>query len=266
VKYINHTIRHFERFWLLHHRASQSARLRQIRPLPWTSATALIVCALILFGVLIARRLEYLIGIYAVLLTCAYLLRIPLKELIQRNLVLVLVFVVPLSLPAIFVAIAGGTPLDSWGIFSVHGIQSFLIISTRALCAISLVQLLIATMGVPEILRGLLQLRVPASVVSLFSTMWSYLHVIGREAHSMASSLRARTISPTGIRRAYAILGVQGSVLLQNCVHAAEATHRAMLARGFNGSYGILPKSQPVGARDVVAIVGAIMLGFLGYL
>jgi len=39
-----------------------------------------------------------------------------------------------------------------------------------------------------------------------------------------------------------------------------------MLARGFNGSYGILPKSQPVGARDVVAIVGAIMLGFLGYL
>jgi energy-coupling factor transporter transmembrane protein EcfT len=210
--------------------------------------------------------LEYLIIVYAVLLTSAYIFMVPLKQLIRRNLLLLLIFVVPMSLPAVFVAVVGGKPLDSWGLLSLQGIQSFLIISTRTLCVISLVQLLISIMSVTEILRGLLQLRVSASVVSLFSTMWSYLHILGREAHTMAMSLRARTVSPTATRRAYATFGFQGSVLLQKCLQTAEATHRAMLARGFRSTFGFLPQPQPFGARDVLAIVGGSMLALLGYL
>lgn len=93
--------------------------------------------------------------------------------------------------------------------------------------------LLIATTPMPELIDGLEWLRVPRFLLQVMQFLYRYLIVLGEEATAMrqAGSSRGGSLGKLGFRQAAAAAGV----LFARSYARAEAIHRAMLSRGFEG-------------------------------
>jgi cobalt/nickel transport system permease protein len=98
--------------------------------------------------------------------------------------------------------------------------------------------LLIATTPMPDLIAGLEWLRVPRFLLQVMQFLYRYLIVLMQEANAMRQAAAARG-GATGMgglgnlhfRQAAAAVGV----LFARSYTRAEAIHRAMLSRGFDG-------------------------------
>jgi cobalt/nickel transport system permease protein len=93
--------------------------------------------------------------------------------------------------------------------------------------------LLIATTPMPDLIGGLEWLRVPRFLLQVMQFLYRYLIVLAEEATAMrqAGSARGGSLGMLGFRQAAAAAGV----LFARSYARAEAIHRAMLSRGFEG-------------------------------
>ena len=93
--------------------------------------------------------------------------------------------------------------------------------------------LLIATTPMPALMRALEWLRLPRFLVEVMQILYRYLFVLTGEALTMRQALVARGGSVASLRFRQAA-GAAG-VLFARSQSRAQAVHRAMLARGFDG-------------------------------
>jgi cobalt/nickel transport system permease protein len=93
--------------------------------------------------------------------------------------------------------------------------------------------ILIATTPVNELLRGLESLAVPRALLLVIQFLYRYLFVISEQAQHMRMAANAR-----GSRFGSAA-GAMG-VLFAKSWERADAIYRAMLARGFTGTFSTL--------------------------
>jgi cobalt/nickel transport system permease protein len=93
--------------------------------------------------------------------------------------------------------------------------------------------LLIATTPMPDLIAGLEWLRVPLFLLQVMQFLYRYLIVLAEEATAMrqAGSARGGSLGKLRFRQAAAAAGV----LFARSYARAEAIHRAMLSRGFEG-------------------------------
>jgi cobalt/nickel transport system permease protein len=93
--------------------------------------------------------------------------------------------------------------------------------------------LLIATTPMPDLIAGLEWLRMPPFLVQVMQFLYRYLTVLTGEASAMrlASLARAGSIRMLQFRQASAAAGV----LFARSWARAQAIHRAMISRGFEG-------------------------------
>lgn len=93
--------------------------------------------------------------------------------------------------------------------------------------------LLIATTPMPDLIAGLEWLRVPRFLLQVMQFLYRYLIVLMEEATAMrqAGSARGGALRTLQFRQAAAAAGV----LFARAYARAEAIHRAMLSRGFEG-------------------------------
>jgi cobalt/nickel transport system permease protein len=93
--------------------------------------------------------------------------------------------------------------------------------------------LLIATTPMPGLIAGLESLRAPRFLLQVMQFLYRYLIVLMEEANAMrqAGSARAGSVGTLQFRQAAAAAGV----LFARSYARAQAIHRAMLARGFEG-------------------------------
>jgi len=93
--------------------------------------------------------------------------------------------------------------------------------------------LLMATTSQPDLLTGLESLHAPRFLVQVMQFLYRYMLVLFQEAAAMrdAAASRAGTVSALEFRRAAAAAGV----LFARSWSRAEAIHRSMTARGFEG-------------------------------
>jgi cobalt/nickel transport system permease protein len=93
--------------------------------------------------------------------------------------------------------------------------------------------LLIATAPMPDLIAGLEWLRVPRFLLQVMQFLYRYLIVLVEEATAMrqAGSARGGSVRKLQFRQAAAAAGV----LFARSYARAEAIHRAMLSRGFEG-------------------------------
>jgi cobalt/nickel transport system permease protein len=98
--------------------------------------------------------------------------------------------------------------------------------------------LLIATAPMPDLIAGLEWLRVPRFLLQVMQFLYRYLIVLVEEATAMRQAGSARggatgmqSLGKLGFRQAAAAAGV----LFARSYARAEAIHRAMLSRGFEG-------------------------------
>jgi cobalt/nickel transport system permease protein len=112
-----------------------------------------------------------------------------------------------------------------WGMFNI--------VAKALLCAGASV-VLSATTPIPDIVRGLGRLRLPAVMVSIITFMFRYLDVIADELQGMRRSMIARCHDPRWLWQTRPIASSAGALFVRS-YERGERVHLAMLARGFTG-------------------------------
>ncbi len=136
---------------------------------------------------------------------------------------------------------------------SIDGLWSMWNILAKATVGASVSILLAATTEVPDILKGLTRLRVPAVLTSIASFMIRYLEVIAGELGRMRVAMTARGYSPSWIGQAKPIASSAGALFIRS-YERGERVYDAMLARGFTGTMPVLAQTTSTKKDWMVAM------------
>jgi cobalt/nickel transport system permease protein len=207
------------------------------------------VLSVFLFVVAIAvtpREAIWAFGAYvAVEVTLALSARIPFGFILSRLLAVVPFVVFALFLPFIGEGkdtVVAGIHLSSEGIWSMWNILAKAILGATASI------LLAATTEVPDIVKGLGRLRVPAVITAIASFMIRYLEVIAEELGRMRTAMTARGYDPRWLSQARPIASSAGTLFVRS-YERGERVYDAMLSRGYTG---VMPAidSRTASAQD----------------
>ena len=178
------------------------------------------------------RQAVWAFALYAgIVLAITVLSRIP-----ARFLMLCLAAVLPFIAVAFFIPfLASGEQTELLGLqVSVEGLWGAWNIVAKALLGASVSILLTATTEIPEIIRGLGLLRVPAIFTGIASFMIRYLELIADELARVRIAMTSRGYDPRWLHQARPIAASAGSMFVRS-YERGERVHAAMLARGFDG-------------------------------
>lgn len=182
-------------------------------------ATAKIVAALVMLVCIatLTRQSVYSCAVYLAFLATA----VVISKLPPARILLSAAAVLPFALCFAIVSALAGEP-DRAMMLLVRGYLS----SLTAL-------LLIATTPMPKLLAGFEVLHAPRFLLQVMQFLYRYLVVLMEEASAMqdAAGSRAGSIRALQLRQATGAAGV----LFARSYGRAQAIHRAMVARGFDG-------------------------------
>ena len=136
-----------------------------------------------------------------------------------------------------------------------HG-RAAVLIGKSYLSALA-VLLVVSTTPLPRLLRGFEMLGVPRFLLMVAQFVYRYLFVISEEAQHMRVAAASRGASVRGMAaHAIRFRAAAGAlaVLFARSYARAEAIHRAMLARGFEGRFRLLSMLR-FGWADAVFLV-----------
>lgn len=164
--------------------------------------------------------------------------RIPPSTLLVR-----LTVIGPFVAFALFIPFVGGgettqvvgVALSTEGLWATWGIMSKAILGAGASIILS------STTSIPQLLRGLSALRVPAVIVAIIAFMFRYLDLITGQIHRMRNAMMARAHDPRWLWQAKPIAASAGALFVRT-YERGERTHLAMVSRGYSGS---MPRLNP---------------------
>lgn len=202
------------------------------------------VAAAFLFIVAVAitpRQAIWAFALYALALTIALVsARVPPRFLLAR-LIAILPFV---AFAFLIPFIAGGERVALWGVeVSRDGLWGAWNILAKATLGATTSILLAATTEVPDLIRGLGTLKVPAILVSIAAFMVRYLELIAEELGRMRMAMSARGYDPSWLGQAKPIAAAAGAMFVRS-YERGERVHSAMVARGYTGLMPMLEKQQ----------------------
>jgi cobalt/nickel transport system permease protein len=203
------------------------------------------------------RRAILAFGLYAlVVLALALWSRVPVRFLALR-LTAVLPFI---AFAVVIPFVASGTQTEILGMqVSVEGLWGSWNIMVKALLGASVSILLTATTEIPEIIRGLGLLKVPATFTGIATFMIRYLELITDELSRVRVAMTSRGYDPRWLHQTRPIATSAGAMFVRS-YERGERVHAAMLARGFDGEMPDFGKRR--GTRwewvGVVTMVGAL--------
>ena len=180
----------------------------------------------------------------AVLVAVMRMARVPGRFVLSR-----LTIILPFVMFAIAIPfIGGGEQVDVLGLeLSRDGLwATWNIVAKASLGAMASI-ILAATTELPDIIKGMGRLRVPAVVVGIASFMIRYLEVIAAEMGRMRVAMTARGYDPRWLAQARPIATSAGAMFVRS-YERGERIHDAMLARGFDGTLPDLDR-RPTGVR-----------------
>jgi cobalt/nickel transport system permease protein len=206
--------------------------------------------ALILAAISI-RRISALVAVLCLGVALALLCRIPIRMLIGRVWIAVLVFTGLVAFPALFL-IPGEAiyrlPLTGWPV-TLQGLRSASLLILRAETAATLSAVLVLTTFWTQILRALRVFRTPTVLVAILGMTYRYIFLFLRTAQEMFEAREVRIVGslPAGDRRRLA--AASAGVLLGKSLQVSTEVHTAMQARGFRGDIHLLDE-LPMRGRD----------------
>ncbi len=199
--------------------------------------------------------------ISAVLLSTA---RIPVRMVLKRmavvNLfVLALWLVIPFSTPGRVLFHAG--PLSA----SSQGIRTAFSITLKCNAIIMANLALLSTSSMFSLAHSLAHLKVPSKLVQLFFFTWRYLHVLEDEHRRMVQAIKVRGFSPRTDMLTYHTYAYLVGLLFVRAYERGERVYKAMLCRGFNGTFWLLRHFHLHGRDIILALVmGLVTVALAG--
>jgi cobalt/nickel transport system permease protein len=203
------------------------------------------VAAAVLFVLAVVATPREALWVYAVygglVAGVASLARVP-PGFVGRRLVLETPFV----LFAVFLPlVAGGGEVEVLGVgLSVDGLWAAWNVLAKATLGLATTLLLAATTEVPELIRGLERLRVPAAFTTIAAFMVRYADVIADEMRRMSIARRSRGHDPRWLWQVRAVAASAGALFIRS-FERGERVHLAMLSRGYDGA---MPDAGGAGA------------------
>lgn len=124
---------------------------------------------------------------------------------------------------------------------------------------------LLSTSTVFSIAHALAHLRIPSKLVQIFFFSWRYLHVISLEYDRMKKALTARAFEPGTNLHTYRTYAYLLANLFIRSYDRGERIQKAMLCRGFAGTFWLLSHFTLRG-RDIAIACIIIFGSFLVFL
>jgi cobalt/nickel transport system permease protein len=181
--------------------------------------------------------------------------RIPPRFVLAR-----LTALAPFVVFALFIPFIGtGETTEFLGLhLSVDGLWATWNILAKAVLGASVSIVLTATTEVPDIMKGLAVLRVPAVLTAIMMFMVRYLELITDELRRMRVAMTARGYDPRWLSQARPIASSAGALFVRS-YERGERVHNAMLARGFTG---VMPELEMRRATNAewAGVIGLVVV------
>lgn len=188
-------------------------------------------------------------SVYAlILVTIVNLAEVPPRFFLTR-----LAIDIPFVLFAFLLPFLGGGPRIDWGplSLSVEGLIGAWNVLAKASLGAGASVLLAATTEIPDLLKGLQRLRVPAVLVAIASFMIRYLEVIAGELSRTRTAMVARGYQPGWLGRTKPLAQAAGALFIRS-YERGERVFQAMLARGYGGAWPSDEDPLPTGRAWLV--------------
>jgi cobalt/nickel transport system permease protein len=212
--------------------------LHRARPQCKVAASLLFILAV----VATPREAVWAFAVYALgLAALARVAGLPLPTLARR-----LALELPFLLFAVFLPLVGqGERVEVLGVsLAVEGLWAAWNIVVKGTLGVATSVILAATTPVPELLRGLERLRLPAALTSVAAFMVRYADVIVDEVRRMRIARISRGYDPRWIWQARAVASSAGTLFIRS-YERGERVYLAMVSRGYSGT---MPVLQDLGA------------------
>jgi len=164
---------------------------------------------------------------------------LSLKEILRR-LFVVNLFVLMLWL--ILPWTTTGSGVVHWGpvVITSEGLNLALSITLKCNTIILANLALLSTSTIFSLTHALAHLRVPSKIVQLIFFSWRYFHVIDSEFHRMNHAIKVRGFKPGSNLHTYRTYAHLIGTLFVKSLERGESVHKAMLCRGFDGTFWLL--------------------------
>jgi len=211
------------------------------------------------FSIVVAVSTRWVALIPALFLSLVLVLagRLPIKKacfrlMVVNGLILFLWFFLPFSFE--------GAPFFTIGPFTAteEGVRYATILTLRSNIIILALISLVSTISVFTFGRAMRELRVPDKIVQLFFFTYRYLHVIHLEYERLVKALKIRGFQPKTNMHTYKTYAYLVGMLLVKSYDRSERVRRAMLCRGFKGSFYDLSEFR-VRREDIVIMFLMLM-------
>ncbi len=217
--------------------------------------------------------------LFAITLIYAKLSHISLVQLVKRAWLIVPVFILICSLPALFNVLIPGKALliigsansqlqwFSHGLYITdNGCHAVMMMFIRSGCSLSLVYLLLTTTSWNDLTKGLSLLKVPTGFILILSMTYRYIFLLASCALQMNEARFLRTIGRLDHRENRRFIGHSMALLFIKSNYLATEIFAAMRARGFSHKIVSL-KILKLGKIDYIFMInnGIILLILLAW-
>ena len=113
---------------------------------------------------------------------------------------------------------------------------------------------LISTTRFPDLVEALRELRLPLVVTAALGLAYRFLYLLTDEVAQLQRAAASRNARGGAVARRELLLGITASALHRS-FDRSERVHRAMLARGYQGTLPTL-RPQPLDRRSAAALAG----------
>ncbi len=182
----------------------------------------------------LARSIEILVAIFALVLVIDFTGRIPLGFFLKRVL-LFLPFSAVIALPALF--ITPGNAALHLGTITVtsQGIRTAGFLLLRVMDSVSFGMLLVLSTPWNQILLALRWFRMPSVVVDILGMTYRYVFLLVHTANSAFLARRSRSLGTFSGAENRRWLARTLASIMGKSQHLSEQVYLAMLARGYQG-------------------------------
>ncbi|MEB3309241.1 MAG: cobalt ECF transporter T component CbiQ [Snowella sp.] len=158
----------------------------------------------------------------------------------------------------------GGEILWQWGWFRIttEGVTVLGSVSFKAILCLLMLNLLVLTTPITQLLSALTILKTPPLLVAILSSMYRYLGLLIEEAETMRRAALSRNLM-NNAQWQRLIIGNTIGLLFIRTYQRGERVYQAMLARGYQG-VPMITQSPTLAPRDWLALSLMVALLLLG--
>jgi cobalt/nickel transport system permease protein len=193
--------------------------------------------------------------------------KIFLKRLLYPTLVIVLLAVVqPFTYGSI---VAATVPWLSWNIYQ-EGISFGVLVFTRALSAVAVLNLLILVTPMERVLDSLRWFKIPAAITDTMMLMFRYISVLSEESTRIRKAQESRLgySKDVSVVKKLGNFGTMAGMLLTKSFDRALTVGDAMVSRGYTGASDLFagsttklsPKDSLIGLLIILAVVSLVIV------